>query len=121
MPGDQLVHFDAELAGTDISELESMLTRWAVLANDGFEEFLLSAPFEDLDFGGRFYDERPESEVFVCGNEHLDRLLSDPKLAAGIAQVHGAAAEMDRAYTMDLARPATAYVVVGCSGMTPDR
>ncbi|GAA1010930.1 hypothetical protein Aple_066590 [Acrocarpospora pleiomorpha] len=62
LPGDQLVHFDAELAETDIAELESMLTRWATLANDGFEEFLLSAPFEDLDFGGRSYDERPESE-----------------------------------------------------------
>ena len=62
LPDDQLAHFDTELAETDISELESVLTRWATLANDGFEEFLLSTPFEDLDFGGRSYDERPESE-----------------------------------------------------------
>ncbi|GAB1820126.1 hypothetical protein [Herbidospora sp. RD11066] len=62
LPDDQLAHFDTELAETDISELESMLTRWAALANDGFEEFLLSTPFEDLDFGGRSYDERPEAE-----------------------------------------------------------
>lgn len=56
LPGDQVAHFDAELAVTDIDELPSMLTRWATAAHDGFEEFLLSAPFEGLEFGARSYD-----------------------------------------------------------------
>jgi hypothetical protein len=56
LPEDQVVHFDAELAVTDIDELPSMLTRWAIAAHDGFEEFLLSAPFEGLEFGARSYD-----------------------------------------------------------------
>ncbi|GAA0402115.1 hypothetical protein Acor_60410 [Acrocarpospora corrugata] len=45
----------------------------------------------------------PENTTFVRGNEHLDRLLSDPQLAAEVAQAHEAAEEMDRAYAMNLA------------------
>ncbi|MEV4105893.1 helix-turn-helix domain-containing protein [Nonomuraea sp. NPDC049649] len=41
--------------------------------------------------------------TFVRGNEHLDRLLADPELAAEVAQAHEAAEEMDRAYAMNLA------------------
>ncbi|WP_433514800.1 helix-turn-helix domain-containing protein [Nonomuraea sp. CA-143628] len=41
--------------------------------------------------------------TFVRGNEHLDRLLADPELAADVAQAHEAAEEMDRAYAMNLA------------------
>jgi hypothetical protein len=44
----------------------------------------------------------PDS-TFVRGNEHLDRLLADPELAADVAQAHEAAEEMDRAYAMNLA------------------
>jgi hypothetical protein len=57
LPDDQLAAFDTELAETDIADLEAMLTRWATLANDGFEAFMLSHPFEDLEFGARSYDE----------------------------------------------------------------
>ncbi|GIH25216.1 hypothetical protein Aph01nite_35260 [Acrocarpospora phusangensis] len=45
----------------------------------------------------------PENPTFVRGNEHLDRLLSDPQLAAEVAQAHEAAEEMDRAHAMNLA------------------
>ena len=38
--------------------------------------------------------------VFVCGNEHLDRLLSDPQIAA---DVQAAADQMDRVYAMNMA------------------
>ncbi|MHA6760201.1 hypothetical protein [Streptacidiphilus sp. PAMC 29251] len=62
LPEDQLTHFDAELAVTDLDELPVMLTRWATSAHDGFEEFLLSAPFEGLEFGARPYDEPPSGE-----------------------------------------------------------
>ena len=41
--------------------------------------------------------------VFVRGNEHLDRLLSDPKIAADAANANAAAEEMDRVYAMNLA------------------
>ena len=58
LPEDQLNYFDAELAVTDLDELPQMLTRWATAANDGFEEFLLSTPFEGLEFGARSYDEQ---------------------------------------------------------------
>lgn len=57
LPEDQLPLFDSELAETDISDLESMLTRWATLGNDGFHEFLRSTPFEGLEFGARSYDD----------------------------------------------------------------
>ncbi|MFF7412258.1 hypothetical protein [Streptomyces lydicus] len=62
LPEDQLRHFDAELAETDVDDLPSMVTRWAKLGNDGFLEFLLSTPFEGLEFGERSYDERDGSE-----------------------------------------------------------
>ncbi|GIH24629.1 hypothetical protein Aph01nite_29390 [Acrocarpospora phusangensis] len=38
----------------------------------------------------------PENTSFVRGNDHLDRLLSDPHLAAEVAQAHEAAEEMDQ-------------------------
>ncbi len=41
--------------------------------------------------------------MFVRGNDHLDRLLSDPQLAADVAEAHEAATEMDRVYAMNLA------------------
>ncbi|MGP3912960.1 helix-turn-helix domain-containing protein [Nonomuraea sp. 10N515B] len=42
-------------------------------------------------------------KTFVRGNEHLDRLLADPELAADVALAHEAAEEMDRVYAMNLA------------------
>ncbi|GAB3173379.1 hypothetical protein [Streptomyces incanus] len=59
---DQRRHFDAELADTEIEALPKMLHRWVALSNDGFEEFLLSRPFEGLEFGARSYDEQPDTE-----------------------------------------------------------
>src|SRR5215469_15356818 len=44
-----------------------------------------------------------QERVFVRGNEHLDRLLSDPQVAADVAQAHADAEEMDRVYAMNLA------------------
>ncbi len=41
--------------------------------------------------------------VFVRGNEHLDRLLSDPQIVADVAEANAAAEEMDRVYAMNLA------------------
>lgn len=41
--------------------------------------------------------------TFVRGNEHLDRLLADPQIAADVAQAHTEAEEMDRVYAMNLA------------------
>ncbi|WP_018640225.1 helix-turn-helix domain-containing protein [Parafrankia elaeagni] len=40
---------------------------------------------------------------FVRGNDHLDRLLADPQLAADVAEAHVAAEEMDRVHAMNLA------------------
>ncbi|MBO0853187.1 MAG: hypothetical protein J2P18_05395 [Nocardia sp.] len=57
---DQRKHFDAELADTELEALPAMLTRWVALSNDGFEEFLLSRPFEGMEFGARSYDEPTE-------------------------------------------------------------
>ena len=45
----------------------------------------------------------PPPSRFVRGNEHLDRLLSDPQLAADVAQTGAEADDMDRAYAMSLA------------------
>ncbi|MDT3396952.1 hypothetical protein RKE29_09885 [Streptomyces sp. B1866] len=58
LPEDQRRHFDAELADTEIDALPAMLQRWIKLGNDGFDEFLLSTPFEGLEFGSRSYDAR---------------------------------------------------------------
>jgi hypothetical protein len=57
LPEDQRQHFDAELADTEIDALPAMLDRWVTLGADGFEEFLLSRPFEGLEFGARSYDD----------------------------------------------------------------
>ncbi|CAM5374605.1 hypothetical protein [Streptomyces hirsutus] len=62
LPEDQRRHFDAELADTEIEALPRMLHRWVALSNDGFEEFLLSRPFEGLEFGARSYDEQTDAE-----------------------------------------------------------
>lgn len=62
LPEDQRSYFDAELADTAIEALPEMLKRWVALSNDGFEEFLLSRPFEGLEFGARSYDEEPDAE-----------------------------------------------------------
>jgi DNA-binding XRE family transcriptional regulator len=45
----------------------------------------------------------PEPTMFERGNEHLDRLLSDPQIATDVAQAHAEAEEMDRIYAMNLA------------------
>ncbi len=48
-------------------------------------------------------DASRQEPVFVRGNEHLDRLLSDPQLAADVARAHADAEEMNRVYAMNLA------------------
>ncbi|TVZ06353.1 XRE family transcriptional regulator [Trebonia kvetii] len=48
-------------------------------------------------------DANPLPPTFVRGNDHLDRLLSGPQLAADVAQAHTEAEEMDRVYAMNLA------------------
>jgi DNA-binding XRE family transcriptional regulator len=48
-------------------------------------------------------DATPQQATFVRGNEHLDRLLADPQIAADVAQAHAEAEEMDRVYAMNLA------------------
>jgi DNA-binding XRE family transcriptional regulator len=48
-------------------------------------------------------DTAPQPPTFVRGNDHLDRLLSDPQIAADVAQAHAEAEEMDRVYAMNLA------------------
>ncbi|WP_234393202.1 hypothetical protein [Streptomyces pactum] len=53
----QLGHFAAELADTDIDALSDMLHRWATLSSDGFLERLTAAPFEGLEFGQRSSDD----------------------------------------------------------------
>jgi DNA-binding XRE family transcriptional regulator len=45
----------------------------------------------------------PQPATFEHGNEHLDRLLSDPQISADVAQAHAEAEEMDRIYAMNLA------------------
>ncbi|MGO4754638.1 hypothetical protein AB4212_39570 [Streptomyces sp. 2MCAF27] len=62
LPAHQQRLFDAEVADTDIDELSVLLNRWATLGTDGFEEFLLSTPFEGLEFGARSYDTDPDAE-----------------------------------------------------------
>jgi DNA-binding XRE family transcriptional regulator len=41
--------------------------------------------------------------MFVRGNDHLDRLLASPQVAADVADANAAAEEMDRVYAMNLA------------------
>jgi DNA-binding XRE family transcriptional regulator len=48
-------------------------------------------------------DTAPQSPRFVRGNDHLDRLLSDPQFAADVDQANAEAEDMDRAYAMNLA------------------
>ena len=48
-------------------------------------------------------DDAPQPRTFVRGNDHLERLLSDPQLAADVAQANAEADDMDRAYAMNLA------------------
>jgi hypothetical protein len=62
LPEEQRRHFDAELADTEIEALPAMLHRWIMLSDDGFEEFVLSRPFEGLEFGARSYDEQADHE-----------------------------------------------------------
>ncbi|MFF2143123.1 hypothetical protein [Kitasatospora sp. NPDC058190] len=62
LPEDQVKHFDAELADTDIDALPAMLHRWATLGIDGFLDFLLTTPFEGLEFGARSYDNEADPE-----------------------------------------------------------
>ncbi|MDX3386614.1 hypothetical protein PV682_34980 [Streptomyces niveiscabiei] len=62
LPAQQVTHFDAELADTDLDALPDMLHRWATLGSDGFLERLTSAPFEGLEFGQRSYDDAASGE-----------------------------------------------------------
>ncbi|KND26022.1 hypothetical protein [Streptomyces acidiscabies] len=62
LPAQQVAHFDAELADTDLDALPDMLHRWATLGNDGFLDRLISTPFEGLEFGGRSYDDAAGGE-----------------------------------------------------------
>ncbi len=62
LPERQRRHFDAELAATDIDGLLEMIHRWITLGFDGFTEFLLSTPFEGLEFGARSYDDQEQGE-----------------------------------------------------------
>ncbi|MGW2375175.1 hypothetical protein [Kitasatospora sp. NPDC001683] len=62
LPENQVKHFDAELADTDLDALPAMLHRWATLGTDGFLDFLLSTPFEGLEFGARSYDDEEDPE-----------------------------------------------------------
>jgi DNA-binding XRE family transcriptional regulator len=48
-------------------------------------------------------DATPPPATFVRGNEHLDRLLADPQIAADVAQAHAEAEEMVRVHAMNLA------------------
>jgi DNA-binding XRE family transcriptional regulator len=48
-------------------------------------------------------DTAPQPPGFVRGNDHLDRLLADPQLAADVDQARAEADDMDRAYAMNLA------------------
>jgi DNA-binding XRE family transcriptional regulator len=48
-------------------------------------------------------DATPQPPMFERGNDHLDRLLSDPQVAADVAEANAAAEEMDRVYAMNLA------------------
>src|ERR1700722_6867371 len=48
-------------------------------------------------------DATSQERVFVRGNEHLDRLRSDPQIAADVAEANAGAEEMDRVYAMNLA------------------
>ncbi len=62
LPENQVRHFDADLADTDIDALPEVLHRWAVLGSDGFLDSLLSTPFEGLEFGGRSYDDGADGQ-----------------------------------------------------------
>lgn len=42
-----------------------------------------------------------DQPTFVCGNERVDQLLSDPRLAADVAGAHADAEEMDQVYAPD--------------------
>ena len=67
-------------------------------------------------------DTPPQHPRFVRGNDHVDRLLSDPQLAADVAQANAEAEEMDRAYAMNLAMSAEAVnFAVPCCSMTQSR
>jgi hypothetical protein len=46
------------------------------------------------------HERAPAQRDFVRGNGRLDQLLSDPQLAADVAEAHADAEEMDRVYAM---------------------
>jgi len=48
-------------------------------------------------------DATPQPPRFVRGNDHLERLLSDPQVAADVAEANATAEEMYRVYAMNLA------------------
>jgi DNA-binding transcriptional regulator YiaG len=47
--------------------------------------------------------QRQTEPVFVRVNEHLDRLLSDPQIAADVADAQAQPDQIDRVYAMKLA------------------
>jgi len=48
-------------------------------------------------------DDQDQQNVFVHGNDHLNRLLANPAVAAEVAQAREQVREMDRAHAMNLA------------------
>jgi DNA-binding XRE family transcriptional regulator len=48
-------------------------------------------------------DTPQQPPTFERGNEHLDRLLSDPQISADVSRARAEAEEMDRIYAMNLA------------------
>jgi hypothetical protein len=48
-------------------------------------------------------DATPQPATFVRGNDHLDRLLADPRIAADVTKAEAEAEEMDRIHAMNLA------------------
>lgn len=45
-----------------------------------------------------------EPTTFVRGNKHLNELLADPEIAAGVAEIQAESREMDRIYADNLAK-----------------
>ncbi len=83
LPAHQQRLFDAELARTEIEAVPATLNRWLTLGIDGFEEFLLSTPFEGLEFGSRSYDAETQCDDLRMSSRpanHGERIMPMPAL-----------------------------------------
>jgi DNA-binding transcriptional regulator YiaG len=49
------------------------------------------------------HERAPAQRDFVRGNDRIGQLLSDPQLAADVAEAHADAEELDRVHAMNLA------------------